>query len=889
MRVPSSNVVFALLACSALHTATATVTLLLDGSASPNAHADGSTASPFTTLAQAVQYLDRHVGSTIVNEAVVVEIAAGDYYVEDTVYITSATATQDCPVTFKPQGAARSVVFSGGKDVSGFLGPLQAGAFKDSLISEEAKAHVQEADLSGLGAAFDTLFDPVEYHGYGLEGTRKKNPTMVYSKGERMTLARWPNAKDMSGTYLAPSLDVANYPGQVSHTGVVDRGYQFNFPSEDKYAARDSDAFLTGGGTFRTDYSSRTDLWTLSKTRAPMDVFLDGVVGRSWEWTYNQVDSIRGAEVRLVRGEQSGLMTGKDPHFHFENVPEELDEPGEWWLDRANKKLYIWPKHAGEDVSMAVLPGSMVSMGKGSNFVTFEGLVFENGRGEGIKAWASTDIEVDNCVLRNFGRDGIYTQGMRTTIKGCEIYNVGWTGVEVGATAGTAAEVDASTWSVASTAVVPADNVIEGCTIHNFAWDVRSQEPGVALGGVGSRAVGNEIYDGSHFAMKVMKGQDMVIENNYIHDLPTYFHEDGGSLYFGVGMFPHLRGNVIRGNLFKNIPTNGIYLDNFSSGVLVERNWFMNVANGNDHFGGVDINGGGYNDVRFNVFWKVARPVRYNQFAETSLWGSTAYASSIKNHYDAFNKLPDVASTPYGKYCDFMDFLARNRSDDDAFHYQSNMAHHNLAVNGEGVDFDLSYVNNYVNAAKHERGNEGVLERDPKKWDTFDNAARAVSDVAGAKWEEVKQGFYAGPMNFRNRLPGGTPDLPEHIAAILGRQNPKEPTGLWMCSEPQATNMVVHSSVNANGTTEPQSVLMRTAVNENMTKIDNDIKVESASGDDGSSWFVAAASAACAVVGAAIIAVVVLVRRQARVSDAASGDDFLASSSHAIDMTSPVL
>eukprot|EP01063_Lacrimia_lanifica_P018876 TRINITY_DN2583_c0_g1_i4.p1 TRINITY_DN2583_c0_g1~~TRINITY_DN2583_c0_g1_i4.p1 ORF type:complete len:887 (+),score=242.03 TRINITY_DN2583_c0_g1_i4:44-2704(+) len=876
-----------LAACALLGSPVAgTVTLLLDKDAAVDSTADGTATKPFRTLHQTVDYLIANVGG-IITEDVVVEIAAGDYLITETVEMSRQTATQACPVTFRPRDGPRTVTFTGGIDVSASLQPLEDGAFKTALISADAKVNVQQVDLSTVG--YPGLFDPVKYHGYGFSNQRAVNPTMVYSKGDRLNLARWPNAGDTAGTYLDSQMSPQSYPGQVSFTAVVDRGYQSEFPAVDKYAARDDTDFLIGGGTFQMGFQARTDSWTLSTLTTPMDVFLDGVVGRSWEWTYNQVHSVTGDEVQLLRGEQSGLMTGKHPHFHFENVPEELDEPGEWWLDRTNKKLYIWPKHADGDVTMAVLAGPMVWLKSQAAFIRFEGIIFENGRMEGIKMAPTSDIEIENCVVRNFGRDGVYTNGVRTLVKGCEIYNIGWTGVEVGFGAGAGAEIDESTWTVTASDIVPAENVIEGNTIYKFAWDVRSQEPGITLAGVGSRAVGNEIYDGSHFALKVMRGQDMVLENNYIHDLPTYFHEDGGSLYFGVGMFPHLRGNVIRGNLFKNIPTNGIYLDNFSSGVLVERNWFMNVANGNDHFGGVDINGGGYNDVRFNVFWKVARPVRYNQFAETSLWGSTAYASSIKNHYDAFNKLPDVASTPYGKYCDFMDFLARNRSDDDAFHYQSNMAHHNLAVNGEGVDFDLSYVNNYVNAAKHERGNEGVLERDPKKWDTFDNAARAVSDVAGAKWEEVKQGFYAGPMNFRNRLPGGTPDLPEHIAAILGRQNPKEPTGLWMCSEPQATNMVVHSSVNANGTTEPQSVLMRTAVNENMTKIDNDIKVESASGDDGSSWFVAAASAACAVVGAAIIAVVVLVRRQARVSDAASGDDFLASSSHAIDMTSPVL
>ncbi len=30
--------------------------------------------------------------------------------------------------------------------------------------------------------------------------------------------------------------------------------------------------------------------------------------------------------------------------YFVENILEELDSPGEWYLDRAGRKLYLWPK-----------------------------------------------------------------------------------------------------------------------------------------------------------------------------------------------------------------------------------------------------------------------------------------------------------------------------------------------------------------------------------------------------------------------------------------------------------------------------------------------------------------------------------------------------------------
>ena len=108
----------------------------------------------------------------------------------------------------------------------------------------------------------------------------------------------------------------------------------------------------------------------------------------------------------------------------------------------------------------------------------------------------------------------------------------------------------------------------------------------------------NEIYDGPHFAILFRSTQDVTAAYNYIYDLPKFHKDDGGAIYVGTGNFPHLRGINISGNVLKDIPTNGIYIDNFSSGVQIERNMMHNVATRNHTFSGININGGGQNMMR---------------------------------------------------------------------------------------------------------------------------------------------------------------------------------------------------------------------------------------------------------------------------------------------------
>ena len=93
---------------------------------------------------------------------------------------------------------------------------------------------------------------------------------------------------------------------------------------------------LEGGFFYQGDrprrWSGRDDIW------------VHGYWAYDWANSYEHVASI-DTEQRLLKTEPPHGLYGfqKNQRFYFLNVPEELDQPGEWYLDRATATVYFWP------------------------------------------------------------------------------------------------------------------------------------------------------------------------------------------------------------------------------------------------------------------------------------------------------------------------------------------------------------------------------------------------------------------------------------------------------------------------------------------------------------------------------------------------------------------
>ncbi|HAV64686.1 MAG TPA: hypothetical protein DCY13_20260, partial [Verrucomicrobiales bacterium] len=102
----------------------------------------------------------------------------------------------------------------------------------------------------------------------------------------------------------------------------------------------------------------------------------------------------------------------KGQRFHFLNVLEELDQPGEWFLDRARGILYFWPPGplASDNVVLSLLDQPLIRLGDASH-VVIQGLELTATRGNGVEISGGTNVRIQGCRLRNLGNGGVTITG----------------------------------------------------------------------------------------------------------------------------------------------------------------------------------------------------------------------------------------------------------------------------------------------------------------------------------------------------------------------------------------------------------------------------------------------------------------------------------------------
>ena len=163
-------------------------------------------------------------------------------------------------------------------------------------------------------------------------------------------------------------------------------------------------------------------------------------------------------EVKLEGGWQNNRSGGAHREIRFvENIFEELDAPGEWFLDHQTHTLYYYPPH-GLDLSKAKIEAtrlrSLVEI-RGSEQssvknVHLKGLTFRQAartvmdtkeplvrsdwaiyRGGAIFVEGAEDCSVEDCLLDQVGGNGIFVNhyNRRVAVKGCEITKAGASGI----------------------------------------------------------------------------------------------------------------------------------------------------------------------------------------------------------------------------------------------------------------------------------------------------------------------------------------------------------------------------------------------------------------------------------------------------------------------------
>ena len=281
--------------------------------------------------------------------------------------------------------------------------------------------------------------------------------------------------------------------------------------------------------------------------------------------------------VKAVDAEKRVITTVKDAsyamrandRYYFQNALEELDAPGEWYLDRQSSTVYFKPPQSLESAKVYAPTTRDILRFEGVEHVTLRGLTLECAEGSAIVLSKANQCRVVACTVRNvgdFSGTGISVEnGQNNGIIGCDVSFTGRNGISLSGG-------DRKT-------LTEAGNFVDNCYIHHVGVFYK-QGVGVSLDGVGQRVSHSLIHDTPRFAI-IYGGNNHILEYNHLRHLALET-EDVGATYSGGRDWASPRGTIIRYNFIHDVLgfgwngkwvspyfAWGIYLDDNSGGVDV--------------------------------------------------------------------------------------------------------------------------------------------------------------------------------------------------------------------------------------------------------------------------------------------------------------------------------
>ena len=526
---------------------------------------DGSEEEPLRTLEKAIDVANEMREDS--DKLIEILLREGTYSVTNTIKIINSQKDDSLLKISAYQD--EKVTINAGVDIPLSAMNIADSNFTNAIIDKPNAGSVLQYNLKD---AQIEDFGEISLRGH-LISDEKEAQAELSLNGEVQKLAGWPNGE---------------------YTGLIK-------PTDSNEYRKRTKSGIANGCSFKVNFD-RPSQWS-----KPEQAWLSGTIGPNYEFDYYPVSRFDSEEKRvyLSRGALEKYYT--EPYYRFENVPEELDEPGEYYIDRQSGLLYFYPPEDEPKDSVLTItmstptldvsgkaPDSMFRIVNSKNIV-FENLIFKGGRGSAITGKNNSNIKFINCEINSFGENGIrFDASTDITISDCKIHDVGQDGLLF---------VSCGNYQTLS----PSNIVVSNNDIYNFARLERSYKTGIDFGYrcVGATAANNHIHNGPHAGM-IFYGVNNDIYGNEFDNLVTEF-SDMDALYCNNSNYPWERGNKIHNNYFHDIgksSMNGrhqinvraIRTDNRGCGLNIYENLFYNIGdggngNGNNGIGAITAEG----------------------------------------------------------------------------------------------------------------------------------------------------------------------------------------------------------------------------------------------------------------------------------------------------------
>ncbi|MDY3031889.1 MAG: right-handed parallel beta-helix repeat-containing protein, partial [Clostridia bacterium] len=334
----------------------------------------GTKDAPLATLLGARNKV-RSIRKNLTNQNIIVEFAEGTYrFTNGVTFDAEDSGSEACVIKYAAAAGAR-VEFSGAADID----ISNAGLVTDASILNRMYPEVRDkvvcvniADQFPYALSGETRHEIQTGHIY-----KNRENVELFDGDVRRPLAQWPNGDD----------NYERYESAASTNSFV-------------YAASDIPA----------RWSSAKDFW------------VGGYFTWDYRYTRHFVEAVDPSSRTITLeapqssafelGQQTGTQKISQRWQAF-NLLEEIDVPGEWYLDRDTMNLYYYKPEGGSDkLEMSALYANMIEISN-ANYISFEGISFTKSRAKAVVIIDSNNINIIGCTFTNLGSDAIYTTGTK--------------------------------------------------------------------------------------------------------------------------------------------------------------------------------------------------------------------------------------------------------------------------------------------------------------------------------------------------------------------------------------------------------------------------------------------------------------------------------------------
>ena len=522
--------------------------------------ANGSINTPFSSVADAINSLNGAYTDTVIY------LRGGVYSYSDFGALKNIVSDEKMPLYISAYNNEK-VTFNGGNVIKGDLFKNISDEKALETLNPDARKKVMSINLKKLGITDYGTF------------TTDSIPTLSVD-GEDYDAARWPNADTTS---------MREYLGDDGENGVIDSGPITTGVGSVAGPRRDVGKYGEKGFEICVE-NIRPFSWKNTD-----NIWMYGSFYQEWTKDRVRIKSLNADKrsVRTYTGQSWGAIYDTGNKFYYYNIFEELDCPGEWFLDYDTGMLYVYPSAdlKGKDVILSSSADGIAELSNCIN-VVINGINFEKAGKSAITMQNCEGVVVQNCVIDSCGSNGINIKGNSKYcgVTQCKILNC----------TGDAFSVSMSTDIIKS--LTPQRNFIQNSYVYNCR--------AVRVHGVGNIASHNVVSNAVGTAMYINQGCENVYEYNEVYSSPREI-SDAGGIYVNGNNFA-ARGNHVRFNYIHNTHEErtqytGIYLDDMLSGNFVYGNIVEDAI--------IFYNGGSENAIVGNI---IKNPMQYNSETGTN-------------------------------------------------------------------------------------------------------------------------------------------------------------------------------------------------------------------------------------------------------------------------------